>query len=92
MTYVPWFLPYQPPSAFRSEPACADARLACRLLDRMLRDPLLRHEHICIEVQNRVVVLEGVTSSVEVRAHAHECAWDTPGVHDVNNRLHASQR
>nr|WP_269440741.1 BON domain-containing protein [Micromonospora tarapacensis] len=61
--------------------------MACGLLERMQRDPLLRHERICIEVQNRVVILDGVASSAEVSAQAHTVAWGTPEVHDVNNRL-----
>jgi osmotically-inducible protein OsmY len=86
MTY-PWFFPHEFPSLFETRPTSEDARLACRLLDRMQRDPLLRHERICIEVQNRVVILDGVVSSAEVSAAAHDRAWSTPGVHDVNNRL-----
>ncbi|MFI5490089.1 MULTISPECIES: BON domain-containing protein [Micromonospora] len=89
MTY-PWFFPHEFPSLFETRPTSEDARLACRLLDRMQRDPLLRHERICIEVQNRVVILDGVVSSAEVSAAAHDRAWSTPGVHDVNNRLRAS--
>ncbi|MEU8045588.1 BON domain-containing protein [Micromonospora echinofusca] len=86
MTY-PWLFPDGLPSQFRAEPTSADARLACRLLDRMQRDPLLRHERICIEVQNRVAILEGAVGEPDLKARAHALAWSTPGVHDVNNRL-----
>ncbi|MBM0230894.1 hypothetical protein JNW91_02780 [Micromonospora sp. STR1_7] len=54
MTYVPWFLPDDTPSLFQTALASIDARLAFRLLERMQRDPQLRHERICIEVQNGV--------------------------------------
>ncbi|WP_422735726.1 BON domain-containing protein [Micromonospora sp. WMMD729] len=87
MTYVPWFFPGDPPSLIQAGPLSDDARLACTLLERMQRDPRLRHERICIEVQNRVVILEGVVTSVDVRTQAHARAWNTPGVHDVNDRL-----
>lgn len=86
MTY-PWFFPDDLPSLFQTGPTSEDARLACRLLEQMQRDPLLRHERICIEVQNRVVILEGNVSSADVKAHAHTVAWGTTDVHDISNRL-----
>ncbi|QGN48681.1 BON domain-containing protein [Micromonospora sp. WMMC415] len=86
MTY-PWFFPDDLPSLFQNTPASEDARLACRLLEQMQRDPVLRHERICIEVQNRVVILEGAVSSADVSAHAHTLAWGAADVHDVSNRL-----
>ncbi|MDO3703136.1 BON domain-containing protein [Micromonospora sp. C28SCA-DRY-2] len=88
----PWFYPHDLSPLFPSGSASDDTRLACRLLERMRQDPLLSHERICIEVQNRVVILEGVVSSDEVGRRAHACTWSTPGVHDVNNRLRAPQR
>lgn len=88
----PWFFPDDLPPSGTAESTCEDTRLACRLLERMCRDPLLRHEHICVEVQNRVVILEGVVSSVGASAEAHAQAWRTPGVHDVNNRLRRLDR
>ncbi|WP_430495969.1 BON domain-containing protein [Micromonospora trifolii] len=87
MTYVPWFFPDGSPSLFQTGPASDDARLACQLLERMQRAPRLRHERICIEVQNRVVILEGMVTCADVSAAAQARAWSTPGVHDVNNRL-----
>ncbi|WFF00245.1 BON domain-containing protein [Micromonospora sp. WMMD964] len=92
MTYVPWFVPDDPPSLFQTGPTSADARLACQLLERMQRDLRLRHEHICIEVQNRVVILEGTVTSADVSAEAQARAWSIPGVHDVNNRLRSLER
>ncbi|MEG3636642.1 BON domain-containing protein [Micromonospora palythoicola] len=83
----PWFFPHDMPPLFYAEPTTADTRLACRLLTRMQQDPRLRHERICIEVQNRVVVLEGTVSTAGLSAEAHALAWLTPGVHDVSNRL-----
>ncbi|MDG4811101.1 BON domain-containing protein [Micromonospora sp. WMMD1120] len=92
MTYVPWFLPDDFFSSVPVQPPCDDARLAYRLLEIMQRDPQLRYERICIEVQNRVVILDGVVTCAELSAHAHALAWSTPGVHDVNNRLRPLQR
>ncbi|MFF5182103.1 BON domain-containing protein [Micromonospora sp. NPDC000316] len=92
MTYVPWFFPDDPPPLFQTGPTSDDARLACQLLERMQRDPRLRHERICIEVQNRVAILEGVITSADVSTEAHALAWCTPGVHDVNNRLRSLER
>ncbi|MEU4778773.1 BON domain-containing protein [Micromonospora sp. NPDC023633] len=83
----PWLFPDGRPSLFHAEPTSADVRLACRLLDRMQRDPLLRRERICIEVQNRVVILEGTVSEPDLKVRAHTLAWAIPDVHDVNNRL-----
>ncbi|MDG4782266.1 BON domain-containing protein [Micromonospora sp. WMMD961] len=87
MTYVPWFRPDDFPSLIHIQPASEDARLACQLLESMQRDPRLRHERICIEVQNRVVILEGVVTCADASTDAHASAWGIPGVHDVNNRL-----
>ncbi|RKN47663.1 BON domain-containing protein [Micromonospora endolithica] len=86
MTY-PWFFPDDLPSLFPSTPVSEDTRLACRLLEQMQREPLLRHERICIEVQDRVVILEGSVSSAGVRAHAHALVWGRAEVRDVSNRL-----
>ncbi|RZT79654.1 BON domain-containing protein [Micromonospora violae] len=87
MTYVPWFLPDDPPPLFPTAPASIDARLALRLLELMQRDPQLRHERICIEVQNGVVILQGTVTCTDVSREANARAWSIPGVHDVNNRL-----
>ncbi|KAB1928206.1 BON domain-containing protein [Micromonospora noduli] len=92
MTYVPWFLPDDFPSLIQVQPASEDAQLACRLLESMQRDPRLRHERICIEVQNRVVILDGVVTCADVSSEAHARAWSTAGVHDVNNRLRPLER
>jgi osmotically-inducible protein OsmY len=83
----PWFFPHDLPPLFYAEPTTEDARLACQLLERMQRHPLLRHERICIEVQNRVVILDGTVGTADISAEAGALAWRTPGVHDVNNRL-----
>ncbi|MEV0001675.1 BON domain-containing protein [Micromonospora sp. NPDC050980] len=84
----PWFFPEGLPSLFDDGPAANDTRLACRVVDQMHRDPLLRRERICVEAQNRVVILEGRVRSADVLAHARALAWAVPGVHDVNIRLH----
>ena len=83
----PWFFPHDLPALFHAKPTTEDARLACRLLERMHRDPRLRRERICIEVQNRVVILDGTVRTAELGAAAGALAWRTPGVYDVSNRL-----
>ncbi|MBQ1050622.1 BON domain-containing protein [Micromonospora sp. C51] len=83
----PWFFPHDLPPLFYAEPTSEDTRLACQLLASMQQDSRLRQERICIEVQNRVVVLDGTVSTAETSAEAHALAWRTPGVHDVSNRL-----
>lgn len=92
MNYLPWFLSDGFSSLVRIQPVSEDARLACRLLESMQRDLRLRHERTCVEVQNRVVILDGVVTCADVSREAHNRAWSTPGVHDVNNRLRPSER
>ncbi|WBC16681.1 BON domain-containing protein [Micromonospora sp. WMMA1998] len=87
MTY-PWFFPEGMPSLFHDGPAANDTRLACRVVEQMSRDPLLRHERICVEAQNRVVILEGRVGSADAAARARALAWAVPGVHDVNVRVY----
>lgn len=87
----PWFFPEDLPSLFPDLSVSDDVRLACRLLERMQRDPLLRHERICVEVQNRVVILEGPVSSADVVARARVLVSAASGVHDVNVRLRPPQ-
>ncbi|MFI6133780.1 BON domain-containing protein [Micromonospora sp. NPDC051141] len=87
MSY-PWFFPEGLPSLFHDGPVADDTRLACRVVEQMNRDPLLRRERICVEAQNRVVILEGRVTSSDVSTRARVLAWAVPGVHDVNVRLH----
>ncbi|ATO13659.1 transporter [Micromonospora sp. WMMA2032] len=87
MTY-PWFFPEGLPSAFHDGPAANDTRLACQVVEQMNRDPLLRHERICVEAQNRVVILEGRVGSAEALARARALAWAVSGVQDVNVRVY----
>ncbi|WP_431932231.1 BON domain-containing protein [Micromonospora sp. RP3T] len=87
MTY-PWSFPEGLPSLFHDGPVAHDTRLACRVVEQMNRDPLLRRERICVEAQNRVVILEGRVTSADVPTRARVLAWAVPGVHDVNVRLH----
>ncbi|MFI7577813.1 BON domain-containing protein [Micromonospora sp. NPDC049497] len=74
---------------FREDPrpGSADTRLLCAVVARMQRDPRVRAERICIEVQNRVVILAGVVTAPDIVPLAGGHAWGTPGVHDVSNQL-----
>lgn len=40
-----------------------------------------------MEVQNQVVILEGIVPTPSERAHVHEATWQVRGVMDVSNRL-----
>ncbi|MDG4752654.1 BON domain-containing protein [Micromonospora sp. WMMD718] len=87
MTY-PWFYPERLPSPLHGDPVADDTRLACHVATLMGQDPLLRHERICVEAQNRVVILEGRVSSTDARARARALAWAVPAALDVSVRLH----
>ncbi|WP_431879460.1 BON domain-containing protein [Micromonospora marina] len=89
MTY-PWFFPEGLPPLFHEGPVTDDTRLACHVVEQMSRDPLLRHERICVEAQNRVVILEGRVGSAEALARARALAWAVSGVHDVNVRVYVA--
>ncbi|MFC4065791.1 BON domain-containing protein [Actinoplanes subglobosus] len=72
----------------RVRPAAgSDVELTCRVIERVLRDPRLSGECVTVEVQNRVVTLIGVVSSLYARTVAAELARSTPGVADICNRL-----
>ncbi|MEV5819692.1 BON domain-containing protein [Micromonospora haikouensis] len=87
MTY-PWFFPEGLPPLFHDGPVASDTSLACRVVEQLQRDPVLRHERICVEAQHRVIILEGRASSADVLDRARVLVWAVPGVHDVNVRLH----
>lgn len=77
---TPWYLRADPPVG-------ADEELALLVADR-LRETLAEPGHrIVVEVQNRVVVLEGIVATDAFRRQAHQIVWQTPGVFDVSNRL-----
>jgi hypothetical protein len=82
----PRFLQYyrvpQPPTE-------ADEDLADRVAARLRADLSPVGHAIVVEVQNRVVVLEGGVPDHAMRAQAHAIVWRVPGVHDVCNRLSA---
>jgi BON domain len=75
-----WHLPANPPVG-------ADEELALLVAER-LRESLMGTGHrIVVEVQNRVVVLEGNVATDAIRRQVHQIVWQTPGVVDVSNRL-----
>lgn len=79
----PWSGPSLPPAP----PMQADDDLAMLVAER-LRGHLAGPGHrIVVEVQNRVVVLEGVVATAALRSRAHHLVWQTPGVADVCNLL-----
>ena len=68
-------------------PTEADEDLAARVAARLRADLSPVGHHIVVEVQNRVVMLEGGVPDRAMRAQAHQVVWRTPGVGDVSNRL-----
>ncbi len=68
-------------------PTEADEDLATRVAARLRADLSPVGHHIVVEVQNRVVMLEGGVPDPAMRTQAHQIVWRTPGVLDVSNRL-----
>lgn len=68
-------------------PTEADEDLAVRVAARLRADLSPVGHHIVVEVQNRVVILEGGVPDPAMRAQVHQIVWRIPGVADVSNRL-----
>lgn len=68
-------------------PLQADEDLAMLVAERLRRRLAGPPHRIVVEVQNRVVVLEGVVATNAFRTRAHLLVWQTVGVADVCNRL-----
>lgn len=68
-------------------PTEADEDLADRVAARLRADLSPVGHSIVVEVQNRVVMLEGGVPDQAMRAQAHAVVWRVPGVADVCNRL-----
>jgi osmotically-inducible protein OsmY len=75
-----WFRPSVPPTD-------ADEDLALRVAARLRLELRTPGHHVVVEVQNRVVILEGIVPDTSACARAHEATWQVPGVEDVSNRL-----
>lgn len=72
----------------RSAPAAgADEELALSVAARIRANLPGGGHRMVVEVQNRVVILEGVVATAGFRRQAHRVAAHTPGVFDVSNRL-----
>ena len=68
----------------RATPAeSVDQRLARMVTQRLHNDPWTCLRLVKVQVQNRVVILEGRLDSARARWAAVEHAWQTPGVFDV---------
>jgi hypothetical protein len=70
-----------------ASPLQADEDLAMLVAERLRRHLAGPAHRIVVEVQNRVVILEGVVATEAFRARAHHLVWRTAGVADVCNRL-----
>lgn len=64
-----------------------DQRLARLVLERLHNDPWTCLRNVKVQVQNRVVILEGRLDSARARWVAVDHAWQTPGVFDVCDML-----
>jgi osmotically-inducible protein OsmY len=64
-----------------------DLRIAFEVVERLRAVRRLHGQRISVQVQNRVVILEGsvLTANQRILAAAH--CWRTPGVFDVCNGL-----
>lgn len=68
-------------------PLAADEELALAVAARLRQHLTGTGNRVMVEVQNRVVILDGSVNSDELRSHFHHLVWHTPGVADVCNRL-----
>ena len=68
-------------------PLPADEDLARAIADRLCGDLGGPGNRVVVEVQNGVVVLEGLVTTRALRALMHRLVWRVPGVTDVCNRL-----
>jgi osmotically-inducible protein OsmY len=75
-----WLRPSDPPTD-------TDEDLALRVAARLRPELTTPGHHIVVEVQNRVVILEGIVPTLWVCARVHEATWQVSGVADVSNRL-----
>ncbi|MFF5072803.1 BON domain-containing protein [Micromonospora olivasterospora] len=84
---MPW--PYPDDRSWPDEPGPTDddARIAAAVARRFGDGWTSRHRHVCIAVQNRVVILSGVVADPQTRRAAGELAWSVPDVVDVCNAL-----
>lgn len=64
-----------------------DKRLACLVSQRLARVVPEQTRRVKVEVQNRVVLLDGPVDSAATAAAVGGLAWDVPGVVDVRNSL-----
>lgn len=64
-----------------------DELLLHRVAEALAGDPEIRGRHLDVTVQNGVVILEGVVSSLVAKSAAARRAWTVPEVRDVCNCL-----
>jgi osmotically-inducible protein OsmY len=67
-----------------------DRELRSVLVDRLNENIFTQDARIRVEVDHRVVVLDGEVDSPIAKRVAGDDAWDTPGVLDVSNQLMVS--
>ncbi|RZU51188.1 BON domain-containing protein [Krasilnikovia cinnamomea] len=67
-----------------------DTRIAWQIVDRLGEHPQWRHQHVTVEVQNRVLILTGTVDSPDTRDALTASARTVHGVRDVCNMLDVS--
>lgn len=68
-------------------PLAADEELAMRVAAKLRENLTGTAYRIVVEVQNRVVILEGAVPAAALRTRLHHLVWQVPGVTDVCNCL-----
>jgi osmotically-inducible protein OsmY len=70
-----------------SSPLPTDIELVHRVAARLSALVVHPGAHIVVQVQNQVVILEGVVPTAGQRSLLHQNVWETRGVVDVCNEL-----
>lgn len=85
--FFPDGFPHSRPFLRPAPPQQADENLALLVAERLRGHLVGPGYRIVVEVQNRVVILEGVVATDAFRTRAHHLVWQTAGVADVCNQL-----
>jgi osmotically-inducible protein OsmY len=65
----------------------SDREMKSALVHRLNENLYTQDAQIRVDVDHRVIVLDGEVESPDARRAAGDDAWDTPGVMDVSNQL-----
>jgi osmotically-inducible protein OsmY len=65
----------------------SDREMKSTLVHRLNENPYTEDAEIKVDVDNRVIVLEGRVETPTAKRVAGDDAWDVPGAIDVSNQL-----